>query len=195
MKKLSKEKRNQLVLVVMVTAMVVSGLWFGLIISQQRLIKTLEKGKVDAADKLARIEQTRKNEPTIQANLNQATNELARVEEDMASGDLYAWMLKTVGLLKLQHKVEITSVGSQDIKDVNLLPRFPYKQASYGIGGAAYFHDLGKFVADVENQYPYFRLVNLDISPEATVVAGDKEIRERLSFRMDIIALIKPGGF
>ena len=48
-------------------------------------------------------------------------------------------------------------------------------------------------MADVENQYPYFRLVNLDISPEAVLGSGEKEIRETLTFRMDIIALTKPG--
>ena len=195
MKKLSKEKRNQLILVVMLTAMGVAGLWFGLINTQQHQIYRLEQIKTGVAGELDKIEQAGKNADRIEAELEQATKELTRVEDEMASGDLYVWLLKTVGLLKLQHKIEIPSLSPPEIKDVNLLSKFPYKQASYGIGGTAYFHDLGKFVADVENRYPYFRLVNLDLSPEATMASGEKEIRERLTFRMDIITLIKPGGF
>src|SRR6185436_3681094 len=195
MKKLSKEKRNQLILVVMLTTMGVAGLWFGLINTLQQKIHQLEESKAVVAGKLTEIEQKGKSADRIEAELEQSTKELTRVEDEMASGDLLAWMLKTVGLLKLQHKVELPSLSPPEVKDVNLLPKFPYKQAGYTIGGTAYFHDLGKFVADVENQYPYFRLANLDISPEATVVSGDKEIRDRLTFRIDMITLIKPGGF
>src|SRR5262249_13073659 len=159
-------------------------LWFGLINTQQQRIRQLDVIKAGVAGELAKIEQAGKNADRLEAELEQATKELTRVEDEMASGDLYAWMLKTVGLLKLQHKIEIPPLSPPEPKDVNLLPKFPYKQANYGIGGTAYFHDLGKFVADVENQYPYFRLVNLDISPEAAMASGDKETRERLSFRM-----------
>lgn len=194
MKKLSTEKRNQIILVVMLTAMGLAGLWFGAIVTLQHQLKHWDTIKAGVVDDLAKTEQLRKNEQTIESNLKQATNELARVEEDMTTGDPYAWMLKTIGLLKLQHKVELPSLSPPDIKDTNLLPKFPYKQASYGIGGTAYFHDLGKFVADVENQYPYFRIVNLDISPEGVVASGDKEVRERITFHMDVITLIKPGG-
>ena len=195
MKKLSKEKRNQLILVVMVTVMGVAGLWFGLINTQQQKIHQLEEIKTGIAGQLAQIEQAGKNADRLEAELEQSSKELSRVEDEMASGDLYAWMLKTVGLLKLQHKVEIPSLSPPEVKDVNLLPKFPYKQANYGIGGTAYYHDLGKFVADVENQYPYFRLLNLDISPEMSMAGGEKEIKERLTFKMDVITLVKPGGF
>jgi len=194
MKKLSKEKRNQLILVVMLITMGVAGLWFGLINTQQQKIHQLEAIKAGVADGLAKIEQAGKNADRIEAELEQTTKELTRVEDEMASGDLYAWLLKAVCLLRLQHKIEIPALGRPEEQDVNLLPKFPYRQANSGIGGTAYFHDLGKFVADVENQYPYFRLVNIDISPEATVTSGDKEIRDRLTFRMDMITLIKPGG-
>ena len=195
MKKLSKEKRNQLILVVMLTTMGVAGLWFGLIYTQQQRISQLDQIKMGVAGQLAQIEQAGKNADRLEAELEQATKELTRVEDEMASGDLYAWMLKTVGLLKLQHKVEIPSLSPPEVKELNLLPKFPFKQASYGIGGTAYFHDLGKFVADFENQYPYFRLVNLDIFPEVGSGSSDKEPRERLAFKMDIITLIRPGGF
>jgi len=195
MTKLAKDKRNQLILVVAVTTMGVAGLWFGLISLQEQYLRDLANRKADVTGKLERIEQAGKNAERLDSELDQATKQLARVEEELPSGDLYAWMLKNLGLLKLQHKVEIPSLSPPEVKELNLLPKFPFKQASYGIGGTAYFHDLGKFVADFENQYPYFRLVNLDIFPEGGSGSSDKEPRERLAFKMDIITLIRPGGF
>ncbi len=195
MNKLSKDKRNQLILVVMLTVIGVVGLWFGLINFQQRNLRKLAGEKEDFTDKLTKIEQAGKNAERLENELEQSTKELTQVEDDMASGDLYAWMLKNVGVLKLQHKVDIPSLSPPEVKDFNMLPKFPYKQANYGIGGTAYYHDLGKLVADIENQYPYFRLVNLDVSPENVTGSGDKDPRERLAFKMDIVTLVKPGGF
>src|SRR6516164_1894025 len=127
MKKLSTEKRNQLILVVMLTIMGVAGLWFGLINTQQKIIHESEDRKALVAGQLTQIEQAGKNADRIEAELEQATKELTRVEDEMVSGDPYAWMLRTVGLLKLQHKIEIPSIGAPDVKDVNLLSKFPYK--------------------------------------------------------------------
>ena len=53
MKKLSKEKRNQLILVVMLTTMGVAGLWFGLIYTQQQRISQLDQIKMGVAGQLA----------------------------------------------------------------------------------------------------------------------------------------------
>ena len=124
----------------------------------------------------------------------EAGKRLAHIEEDLPSGDLYAWMLKNIGLLKLQSKVEIVTHSAPEVKPVNLLPKFPYSQVSYTISGTAYFHDLGKFVADFENQYPYSRLLNLDISPEPALAAGDKDPKEKLTFHMEIVTLVRPGA-
>src|SRR5205809_61414 len=96
------------------------------------------------------------------------------------------------GLISLQEQY-LRDLANRKADVTGKLERI--KQASYGIGGTAYFHDLGKFVADFENQYPYFRLVNLDIFPEVGSGSSDKEPRERLAFKMDIITLIRPGGF
>jgi len=47
---------------------------------------------------------------------------------------------------------------------------------------------LGKFVADFENKYPHCRVVNLTADP----AGNGPNAGERLGFRMDIVALVKP---
>jgi hypothetical protein len=73
---------------------------------------------------------------------------------------------------------------------VTMLPHFPYKQANLTIAGTALFHDLGKFICDFENQFPYFRVLNLSIEPVSSLMGSDKE---KLSFRLEVAALVKPG--
>ena len=83
------------------------------------------------------------------------------------------------------------SVNSQlSMGEVDLLPHFPYKQLKVTVGGTAYYHDLGKFIADFENAFPHMRFANLTLEP----VGGTGDNSEKLTFRMDIIALANPTG-
>ena len=61
--------------------------------------------------------------------------------------------------------------------------------------GTAYFHDLGRFITDIENQFPLIRVQNLDVEP-AQVLPGAAETteKEKLSFRLELVALVKPAG-
>jgi Tfp pilus assembly protein PilO len=69
---------------------------------------------------------------------------------------------------------------------VDLLPSFPFKQVKLTITGTAYYHDLGKFIAGFENSFPHIRMVNLQLQPDQ-----DTGNDEKLSFRIDVIALVK----
>ena len=71
---------------------------------------------------------------------------------------------------------------------VSGFPNFPYKQATLTVAGSAHFHDLGLFLADLENQFPHFRVQNLtlDVENSSQTVAP-----ETLSFKMDIFTLVR----
>lgn len=189
--KISKQKRDQLILVVLVTAGVLAGLWFGLIRAQQIKLQLLSDRKVAADQKLKLVRETIENAAQIEASLVDASAHLAKVEEGMASGDVYAWAINAIRQFKAGYRVEIPQFSQIDgPKEVNLIPNFPYKQATMTIGGTAAFHDFGTFLADFENKFPYCRVVNLNLEPASTAGAD----REKLSFRMDIVALVKPGS-
>jgi Tfp pilus assembly protein PilO len=184
--KMSKEKRNQLIIVVIVTAAILAVIGFGLIRSQFASLSQIENDKNDADTKLQNIKNIIKNDDAMAIELTEVTNTLLHAEEDMASGDLYSWTYNTIRRFKQQYKVEIPEIGHPTIGTVDLLPSFPYKQIQFTINGTAYYHDLGKFIADFENNFPHSRMVRLAIEP-----GGDNP--EKLSFRMEIIALMKPN--
>jgi hypothetical protein len=74
-----------------------------------------------------------------------------------------------------------------------MFPKFPYKAAAFNVRGSAYYHDLGQFLADFENSFPYARIQNLEIEPGAVSASGTAET-EKLSFRLEIVTLINPNN-
>jgi Tfp pilus assembly protein PilO len=191
MSRLSKEKRNQLVLAAMMTLAVTVGLWFTLIRYQQDGLRRLASEKATVQSKLSQIRETIKNSRQIETQLAEVSGQLEIQEKDMASGDLYSWMVNFIRKFKLPYQVDIPQFNSgKGAETMNLLPKFPYKQVTVTIVGTAYYHDLGKFIADFENEFPASRVLNLDLAPASV---QSPEEREKLSFRLDIVSLVNPG--
>ena len=189
MNRLSKQKRNQIVAVVLCMALVVAGLWFYLIGYQLESLRNLDASKQALEKKLSQVLDTKKNSSKIETELAAAKTQLATMETEMASGDVYSSMVNSIRKFKASHKVEIPEFKSGvAIVDVNVLPRFPYKQFTVSISGAASYNDLGKFIADFENEFPTSRIMNLDVAPGSMSGPEDKE---KLAFKMDIVALVK----
>ena len=184
MKKLSKEKRNQLIAVAMATLGILALIYLFLIRPQHDSLSKIAKDKTATDSQLQNIKNVIKNVDAIASELIDVTNALVLTEKDMATGDLYSWTYDTIRHFKQQYKVEIPDIGHPTVANVDLLPAFPYKQVQFSINGTAYYHDLGKFIADFENNFPHSRMVRLLIEP-----GGD--IPEKLKFRMEIIALVK----
>ncbi len=191
MKRISREKRNQLILVAGLTAIAMVGLWFGLINNQTEKLNTLTAKKSASAKKLQQITTGVQAGPGIKSQLDEDGEKLAKLEADMASGDLNSWAFNTIRQFKANYsKVDIPQFSQiEGAKDVTMIPKFPYKQASLTLAGTALFYDFGRFLADFENRFPYFRVANLSLEPAPSGPGGDPE---RLAFKIDIIALVKP---
>src|SRR5260221_4236873 len=111
MNKLSKEKRNRLILVVLITLAVLSGLWFGLINLQDNYLRELAVKKDAARATLDKQELRIKNADRLEADVVEATKKLAELEEDMAPGDPLSWLVDKIRVFKLPYKgVEIPQV-------------------------------------------------------------------------------------
>jgi hypothetical protein len=188
---MTKAKRSQVIGLILAFLVVLAGLGFGLINLQYDNLLALARKKSEADSKLQLMETTVNNADQVEAALTEASQELADKESTMASGDLYSWSINTMKRFKTGYKVEIPQFGPITPQtDVSLLARFPYKQATLNVGGKAYYHELGRFIADFENQYPFMRVVNLTLDVDPSAPAGE---RDKLSFKMDIITLVKPG--
>jgi hypothetical protein len=189
-KKLPKDKRNQLILVLVGTVAVLCGLGFGLIRFQYEGLKSLAAKNVEAKKKLVEMREMVNNASKYEVAVGEARKKLAEMETDMASGDLYAWVINTLRTFKVPYKVEIPQYSPiGPVVDMSLLPDFPYKQATLTVAGTAHFHDFGKFLADFENEFPHIRVLNLKLDANPSLAGGQEQ--ELVSFTMEIVALVK----
>ena len=191
-RKLPKEKRNRLILVVLAALVVVAGLYFGLILRQNQNLVRLAERKAAADTRLKTVLDALKRADRIKAEMDEARSTLAGREGDVASGDLYAWVINSLRQFKAPYKVEIPQFSQLgEPADVSMIPNFPYKQATLTVAGTGHFHDLGRFITDFENQFPHVRLTNLSLDANAPSTTVEPET---LSFKMDIVTLVKANA-
>jgi hypothetical protein len=195
MPRLSKEKRDRLTLVITVTLAIALGLWYGIITTRkQGLLETKARTRA-AVDRLEKAKNLLKLADKAESQLTAAVDKLTAVEESMASGvDHYTWAILLLEKARTGHEVKIIEVTRPVKGEVGVLAQFPYPAAIFTVRGAGFYHDFGKFLADFENSFPYFRVQNLSLAPGSDSVVGPDAAAasESLSFRMDIVALIKP---
>jgi len=193
MKNLPKEKRDRLIIVAVASIIAAVAVWYLLVRSQQSSAESLAKKITDQKAKVSGAERLVATTKELKSNLSAASQKLTSIEETMASGDMYAWVIQTVGRFGAERKVEIPQFSREVTTDIGMFPKFPYKAAAFNVRGSAYYHDLGQFLADFENSFPYARIQNLEIEPGAVSASGTAET-EKLSFRLEIVTLINPNN-
>ena len=199
MKNLPKEKRNRIVLVVLGTVTVLMALWLGLISFQNAAIANIVKATSEQQTKVGNAQRLVTSGTQIQTDLEVVNKRLKAIENDMSSGDKYSWIIQTINdfLAKNNyrdtHKVEIPQFSREVPSEVGMFVKFPYQAVIFTIRGTAYFHDFGKFLADFENTFPFLRVQNIDLDPSAVSVVTNGGDPEKLSFKMEIVALVNPG--
>ncbi len=195
MNKVSKEKRDRLIFVGMLTAVAVAGIWF-LVIAGQNDRMAVISGKTDQIqDKLVKAQRVIKREEETEKKLQLRTEQLAEQESTLApERDSYAWMLSLMNhFLQSRSGVRVTTISQPAVKaDLDLIPRFPYKSAAFAVKGAGLYRDLGKFIADFENTFPLFQIQNLRIEPIGSLAPNQRlGEAETLQFELEIITPIK----
>jgi Tfp pilus assembly protein PilO len=178
------QKRNQLFLALGVTVLLIGGLIFGLIRPQYDKLSSIRKQTQDTQEHYKDIENLIHQSNATAGALAGLTNDLASAESDMATGDIYAWTVDTMRHFKATYKVEVTEIGQPSMSEVDIIPNFPYKQLRFNIKGTGYYHDIGKFIADLENKFPHMRVLNVEMTPVGAET-------EKLAFSMDVVALVK----
>jgi Tfp pilus assembly protein PilO len=190
MKRLPPEKRNKLIISVVSTCAAIGMVYFFLISPQN---EANQKLAADTNTELARLQQIKKLIKQAEATATTAseiTALLNTAEADTVSGDVLAWTYDTMRQFKVNRHVDIGTLGQPVLSDVELIANFPYKQIKFQVIGSGYYHDIGKFISDFENQFPHARIVNLIIDPYAGAEGGT----EKLSFNIGIVALVKPNS-
>jgi len=193
MKNLTKEKRDRLLITAGATLVAVVALYYVLISRQQSAAVAMSKQINEQRLKVSSAERLVAATTEIKRNLELANQKVSSIEEGMASGDMYAWVIQTVGRFGAERKVEIPQFSREVLTDVGIFPKFPYKAAVFNVRGVAYFHDLGRFLADFENSFPFARVQNVEMEAAGSSAATVTSDTEKLSFRMEIVTLINPN--
>jgi hypothetical protein len=192
MNKLSKEKRLHLILVAIVTVGIIAGLWFGLIAMEESKIKEIARKNDSVQKEIGKIQKVVVEANEVSLSIKEATNRLNAIEATMPAGDLFSWIVSSIKQFNVpSYKVEMPQIGAPSVDKVHMFSDFPYNQASVAVSGTAYYFEFGKFLADLENHFPYLRVQNLSLEPGFGTTA---EEHEKLTFRMEIVTLVKTNN-
>jgi hypothetical protein len=186
MNKLTKAQRDQLISIAIGTVMLMAVLWwFGVTAKQKELAATQQKS-ADMRKKLHDADALIRRESEIGGTLQNRGALLAKLEAGLTPDrDAYAWLINTMNAFIQPRKgVNIDSYSQPEISEAGLIPKFPYRWATFHLKGTGYYHDLGKFFADFENDFPYFRIQ----SPVLSANTGPGMEAEKLSVTFDLVA-------
>jgi hypothetical protein len=187
--KLSKAQKDQLIGITIGTLALVAVLWyFGVTAKQEELSKTVDN-TAQTQDKLRRAESTMRQAEDIANRLQVRREVLDKREATLAPDrDAYAWIISTLNpIIQSRKGIGSFHYSQPEVSDVGIIPGFPYKWATFHVEGNGFYHDLGKFFADLENNCPYFRIQNLEMN--ANVMAGGEA--EKLNVTFELVVPVK----
>jgi|GEM_PF-163110 len=164
--KMSKDKRDKVMLVGIMTLMVV-GLFYTFVIGAQSAALNDLTVKIDGLkDKVDKAERLKRLGNRIEQDLADARGVLQSKEGGMAPADRNRWFFNTVITFMQQRGVSYeTSTPEAIISDVGIFPKFPFQAATFGVKSLGKYQDFGRFVADFENTNQYMRLTHIRLQP------------------------------
>jgi hypothetical protein len=192
--KLSKEKRDKLILICL-TFVGIAGILYTFVLGAQKdRLGVLNKQLLTAKDKLGKADRLVKSKPVIEADLQATQKVLDERHGRMApSGQYYYWFLKLMDQFREQerlHPAFIIDITQPEFIEAGLVPNFPYKAASFGLRLNGQYQDIGRFIADLENAFPYFRVQNLKVVPHGAAMPGTASARQAAYTPVNEAALV-----
>jgi hypothetical protein len=183
--KLSKQQQERLIGITFGTIVVIVVIWiFGVMAVQAALVRTRENTKaVLKTLKDAEAEMGRGQE--IAAQLQARSELLAKHEAMLAPDrDAYIWIIGELKpFLQSRKGVNIYSYSQPEVSEVGIIGGFPYKWATFHLKGTGYYYEFGRFIADLENSFPYFRVQNVAIGANS----GPGVEPESLAYTFDLV--------
>jgi hypothetical protein len=175
--KLSKDKRDRVVLTCLAAVGVAGALYTFVLGAQKDTLATLDRQLLAARDKLGKAERLIQHRPILEADYQSTKTVLTAREEHMSpEGQYYYWFLKLIEQFREDERLApefIMDITPQpEFIEAGLVPNFPFKAASFGLRLNGRFHDVGRFIANLENEFPYFRIQNIKMVPQKAPFPG-----------------------
>jgi Tfp pilus assembly protein PilO len=201
MNKLSKEKKDKLLLTCIACVGGIAVLYF-LVITDQKAELTELSGKITALrSKRDTAERLTKRLSDVQANLEAQKKILAEKQAEMPrENEDHVWFLRIMEEMRPKYGLEVDDIKNPEAVEAGVLPKFPFRAVSLNVSMLGDYSNFGSFLADFENRYPYMRVQLMSVS--AATGTGRESARSRsapsapresgkLRFNYRVIALIK----
>lgn len=183
--KLTKQQQQRLGGIALGTVVVIAALWYLAVMPKQNELRRTQENTQQVMKTLrdAEVEMSRGLE--IATQLQARSDMLSKREATLAPDrDAYAWIIGQINpFIQSRKGVNIYSYSQPEVSDAGILPNFPYKWATFHLKGTGYYYEFGRFFADFENEFPYFRVQNLTISVNTTASVDP----EKLAYTFDLV--------
>ncbi|MGC8744577.1 MAG: hypothetical protein ACP5T0_11925 [Verrucomicrobiia bacterium] len=193
--KLSKEKQQYLLLIALGTIVVVVALYFAVMANQFEKIAALDKQIAEAAANVDKARKSINKANEIQEELDRLKATLADIETNNipTQGNEYSWFVDTLRkfLIPYQNQIDVPYRSRGTIGEVGMFPVFPYKAATFSIRGTGTYHQFGRFLAELENKFQFFRVQKIILSP---ALSESPEQLQKLEFETDIVTLLRTNS-
>lgn len=196
MNKLSKDKRDKLILTLIGTVGIVAVLYFFVLSDMKDEHNTLGTKIFSTKDRIDKAERIIKR----QQNFNQEMAALkgaldVRQAQMPKPGEDHVWFLKIVEDRRTKYNLDINEIRNPEPWDPGVLPNFPFKGVAFNVTLVGGYTDFGRFLADFENEFPFMRTQLMSITPDVTPGPPGSGIATadtgKLRFNFRVISLIK----
>ncbi len=166
MNKISKAQQQRLIIIAIGAVALMGVMWWMLVIPKQDELRRTLADIAKKQDNLNKAADVLKTAAEVGAAYTNKLELLQQREAGMApERGAYEWIINTINpFIQSRKGVNIVTFSEPAISDLGIFPKFPYRWATFHINAVGYYHDFGKFFADFENAFPYFRIQNLEIS-------------------------------
>jgi hypothetical protein len=199
MNKMSKDKRDKMLLVCIGAAGIIAIVYFFVISDMRVEIATLQSKITTLDDKRDKSDRLLKRQADFQASIEQLRKTLNARQADMPRpGQDHSWFIHLMEDRRTKFNLDVVDIRNPEPWDPGILPKFPFRAVSFHVTLLGAYTDFGKFLADFENSYPYMRVQIMNIAPEvqntavrtpegAAPAADDGKLR----FNFRVISLVK----
>lgn len=181
----SKRRKKRGIVFSILTLIIGAALWrYGVMPMQGELLRTRQNRHAEMKA-LRGVETQIGRASDIGASLQTSGEQLSEREANLAPDrDTYSWMLDAIKpCIHSRDGFVIRGYAQPEVSDVGILSNFPYKWAIFHLNGTGYYHDFERFINELENTRPYFRVQNVEFagSPGSDINSG------KLEYRFDLV--------
>ena len=196
MNKLSKDKRDKLILTCIAVVAVVSVIYFFVLSDMKDEQATLNTKLISARDKIDKAERVIKRQAFFDQEMAQLRSTLSSRQAQMPRpGEDHVWFLKIMEDRRGAYNLDISEIRNPEPWEPGILPNFPFRGVSFNVTLVGGYTDFGRFLADFENAYPFMRVQMMSIIPDmqpgplGSTQATQASNKLRFNFR--VVSLIR----